>query len=390
MLYWTLIILLFVLVSVFPFFHIHGIYYRGLLVIYYKDYIDTGGGFIKIFPDIPTLRIVWWANPFTFKTIDRIYAKDGQHIYANGVRLNVDVATFRKVNAPRIGQVDGESFYLDKESVRWGLRVQVRATGKSEILENFDTDTFEPLGAGYVRDKTGIYYYSTKQATSHLIETGDEIEYHQADINAKVDIADPATFQITSLNRTECAAQDKNFLYRIRAIRYRSGVRSPNDGAIEIIGVLKDEFFEDMGARYYKTSRGIFFSERQILEADHESFENISVEWNKHTYPYAKDKEHVYYMSRIVNGADPETFRIIETSPIYAFDDNNKYCQGRKLLESGEGLVSGELINFQAALTKWKEELANPTPSPLELEHERIRRKKQLRQSAKGWRKARD
>jgi hypothetical protein len=67
-----------------PLISLGGGYYRSLLLVFCKDYLDSGGGFIKLFPDIPYLRIVRWANPISFRYLFGEYGRDHRYVYVDG------------------------------------------------------------------------------------------------------------------------------------------------------------------------------------------------------------------------------------------------------------------------------------------------------------------
>ena len=355
MMFYATIIIVVLFLLFFPYIHVGGNYYRGLLIIYYKYYL-TSSGFIKLTPDIPILKIVRWANPFTFRHIERDYAKDSRYIYAGGHRLdNSDPKTFRRIDAPVINEKSRERYYIDKNTVRCGEVLQMKILQKEQPPENFDTETFEPLGAGFVRDKTGVYYSTASSSDNFFEKNRYQRNARIISINCPLEIVDAKTFVIFELSSIRCRARDKNFIYEIGHFRYQNGVHLKRDGVLEIIEVLSDEPFEDLGARYYKTSRGIFFSDKQISEVDSQTFEVIAVNWNKYWYPYAKDKNHVYYLSRKLKDADPKTFQIIETSPFLAFDKANRYIQGNKISDYDDSIAQSKNSEFEQTYKKWKE-----------------------------------
>lgn len=158
MLYTTLITIAALFLLFFPFIPIGGDYYRSLLVIYHRyDFPILEGSWI-FSTDIPMLEIVRGADPFTFKHIEADYAKDKRYVYT-GQRLdNSDPQTFRGIDAPFKSEGNKERYYVDKNSVRWGEVLQMKVISKGKPAENFDTETFEPLGGHFIRDKTGVYF----------------------------------------------------------------------------------------------------------------------------------------------------------------------------------------------------------------------------------------
>ena len=69
-------------------------------------------------------------------------------------------------------------------------------------------------------------------------------------------------------------------------------------------------FIEKDGKIYYEWYHGGRFKKQyDLVQADPDSFEII-------TSPFAKDKNHVFYTSIIIEGADPGTYKLIKNSPI--------------------------------------------------------------------------
>jgi hypothetical protein len=152
----------------------------------------------------------------------------------------------------------------------------------------------------------------------------------------------------------KCLAEDKNFVFNLISFTYGGGTTIPRDGILEIVNVHDAQGFLDLGSRYYLTETGIYFSEKQLSDADKDSFEVIAVTYNRHCYRYAKDKKSVYYNSKILHGADPRTFQIIGTSPYYSFDSKHRYSQGNDISELSESLAKNENIKFEEAYRKWQ------------------------------------
>jgi hypothetical protein len=87
----------------------------------------------------------------------------------------------------------------------------------------------------------------------------------------------------------------------------------------------------DSKVHFIKWDEGNGFQE-QIVDADIESFKPIS--GNRDLY--AKDKTHVFYLARIIVGADPETFELIKSpknvqSDVYAKDAKHVYKYGKAI-----------------------------------------------------------
>lgn len=80
-----------------------------------------------------------------------------------------------------------------------------------------------------------------------------------------------------------------------------------------------NDYYSTDGERIYDYTGGVF-----PREVDHESFTPLS-------YEYSKDKNHVYIRSDILEGADPQSFEVVELSEgntSYAKDKNHIFYRG--------------------------------------------------------------
>lgn len=360
MIYLGIVIVLLIVLFV-PFIPLGGNYYRSLLLIYYKDYLDSGGGFINFFPDIPYLRIVQKANPIWFRYISGDYARDHRYVYVEGYHIEgSDPITFRSIASPfSIAKPFSEEryveyYYADRNTVRKGSCLMMKVSRIGRAPENFDAETFRTLGGGYVRDKTGVYFF-TSGSHKDLSEKLHGAKYERSIfLYEPVEIVDPETFHLTELSSLKCMAKDRNFVFNLRGFSYGSATKISRDGILEIVDVVEASDFQDLRCRYYRTDMGIFFSEKRLSDADEASFEVIAVSYNRHCYPYAKDKNLVYFMSRTLIEADPRTFQIVETSPYYSFDSKRRFSQGNDISSFSKPHAESENIQFEEAYRKWQ------------------------------------
>gem|GEM_PF-4180176 len=155
-LFYVLVVLLIFFLFFFPFIHVGGNYYRGMLLIWHKYTVVNSNWIMS--SSFNWLEIVWWADPLTFTYIEAGYAKDRNYVYT-GQRLdNSDPNTFRVVPPlfSRSNQV--VNYYVDKNTVRWGEVLLMKIGRSGDEPENFDSGTFVPIGADFIGDKTGVYY----------------------------------------------------------------------------------------------------------------------------------------------------------------------------------------------------------------------------------------
>jgi len=335
----------------FPFIPVGGNYYRGLLLIYHK--YDWSGNSPVWSPRIPMLEIVWWADPFTFRHFEAGYATDRRYVYTGQRIDNSDSKTFHAISSPDHSDKHFDRFYVDKNAVRWGEVRQVKFPRLGQPPENFDAETFAPLGAGFSRDKTGVYYHIN-------IGGGSEKNYYQryqqsVGGNQRADIVDAETFRIIEFSRNRCRAADKNFLYHAKTCCRRGVGRIEERGTLQIIKALGAEPFEDLGCDYYKTRRGVFYRDLQIYQADAETFQVLPVAERGYCLPYAKDKNYVYYEFQLMKDADPVSFQVVETPFHFSFDRKSRFSREMNFSEFSESRERDENKKFEEEFKKWKE-----------------------------------
>jgi hypothetical protein len=294
--------------------HVGGDYYRDSSHIYVK--VKTSDDFLFSGPVSYTFERVVGADPGSFVALDEGYAKDKNYVYS-GQRLdNVDVRTFEPI---------GKGFYRDKHNVRHGGVLQLRRSSPRSKPVSFDPYSFERLGCGFVRDRTGVYINK---------ELGDEIsehnKYHKYDLMVmvldRIDIVDAKTFEVVRQRGSSgCEAKDRYFLYHTT---YQGESDGQFPHRVDIVGTLGGAKFERLGGDFIATDRGVFWVDRAIEFADVKTFEVLVKTRSKEcrSGAYAKDRAHAYYQNRVIEGADPQTFQVLDGvwSCLYAFDKNNR------------------------------------------------------------------
>ncbi len=317
--------------------HVGGEYYRDASHIYIR--VKTRGDVLFSGPVSYTFEQVVGADPGSFVALEDGYAKDKNYVY-NGQRLdNVDVRTFEPI---------GKGFYRDKHNVRHGAVLQLRRSSPGSKPVSFDPSSFDRLGCGFVRDKTGIYIDKA---------LGDEIsehnKYHKYDLTVtvldRIDIVDAKTFEVVSQRFSGCEAKDRYFLYHTTSLG-----QVPH--RVDIVGTLGNEKYQRLGGDFIATDRGVFWVDRAIDFADVKTFEVLAKTSGKEcsSAAYAKDRGHVYYQNRVIEDADPETFQMLDgvRSCIYAFDKSNRYSQGINIKKFAD--PNREIKNFEKVYEEWK------------------------------------
>jgi DKNYY family len=195
----------------FPFWHVGGSYYRGLLLIYGIRQKTSSDGFLPPLPFEKEITFVKWADPTSFEYVRGDYAKDRFNVYLDAVQIEgFDPNTFKVIQAP----TTGESFYADKTNLRIeGLLALKKIAGEEDslITENFDIKTFQALGFYIIKDKNGVYIYL------HSVTSTDD--YNRTELYEKVKDVDSDTFTIEFCDGKYCYANDKINHYKIKVCR---------------------------------------------------------------------------------------------------------------------------------------------------------------------------
>lgn len=239
-----------------------------------QNIIHPDQGMVKEIVHFYTIEknAVYWAgtllkeaDPETFEVVGHPYSsygKDKAHVYFEGMILaEIDPITFEALT---------EGYYRDDKHI----------LAHNKILEKVDAATFVIINSIYTKDKNHVYMYGNDQ----IIEG-----------------ADPATFQVMN----GYYAKDKNSVYWRYTLLADSNPRS-----FKLI---------DQELGYAKDKNYVYRNYIKTIVRDPNSFELIN-------RSFSKDKYHVYCGDEhIVEGADPKTFKVINEKEGYASDKNFIY-----------------------------------------------------------------
>jgi len=251
----------------------------------YKQQYDPGSS------DYNTYTIVEQADAASFERLRNGYYKDTNYLFYDiGENLsiinNIDISSV-KILSTNYLKDKGGVYYKDS-----------RNSDKLVKLENFDLESFAVIQNKenhevYFKDKNGVYYIEKRVG---VIKKTDSKIYN-ADIN---------TFEV--LNEYFMAKDKNNVYYEGKSVN----VEDPNSF------VKIGRYFKDNNS-VYSISGGNFVKHEEI---DGCSYELIKYD-NKYDWKgYSKDKSHVYYRNKIIEGADPETFVVTDNK---VFDKNSEY-----------------------------------------------------------------
>ncbi len=224
-------------------------------------------------------------------------------------------------------------------------------------IENADKSSFKDLGCGYGKDRNRVYRAaksineingadpSTFKLINCTYSKDSESVYY---LEHRINKADLDSFEVLN----SIYSKDKNNVYF-----YENLIKDADPTSINFFD--KEDYFYD--TYYAKDSNNVYFNDQTLENSDPNSFvvispihgyakdnENVyqkeellhwidapSFELLGHYY-YSKDKNNVYFFNRIVEGANPEDFEIVDVElsfhgEIDAKDNNNLYYRGEKL-----------------------------------------------------------
>ncbi len=169
-----------------------------------------------------------------------------------------------------LNHVDTASFRVFEKSATYTIDKN-HAYHQNHPIKGADLNSFEGLGSGYARDKNQLYCFGNTVGLN-----GKPIDY------------DHATFEI--IKESGIYGKDKDGVYRV---------------------------FTHCGPK----------KNTLIKKADPDSFEEVFIHQDAF---YTKDKNHVYLFEKIIEEADPSSFRVLN---IYYSMDKNKVFREEKPLK---------------------------------------------------------
>ena len=199
------------------------------------------------------------ADPKTFKALRGSYGRDSEHVFfMGGIMEGADPKTFKVLK---------DAYAHDN----------IHAYHRGGVLKGADGKSFQSLGEQYARDKSRVYL------------DGEEIKS-----------ADPETFEVHTHYLTE---DRKDFYWLGKALNVQDK---------STFTVLGDK---DYSGTHWAKDRynGYFMEDGSVIRGiDYASFHPVAEEVHLYSGCYAADKTNVYYMDKVVKGADPVSFKEID------------------------------------------------------------------------------
>lgn len=199
---------------------------------------------------------------------------------------------------------DKNNVYYENELYKMGLKK----------IAGADRNSFEVLNDEFSRDKNNVYYYGNKMKGINP----DGFEFVGRDFKNNEDI-------IYFLK-----TKDKVYVLKNKAGKEVYEIVPLNFDANSFKYSNADNSYESESIGYFQDKNGVYYFDvfrldelnpnkvfAKVEGADTSSFVQLM-------FGYAKDKNKVYIEDREIKGADPESFKIIETSDGVTIRDKNK------------------------------------------------------------------
>jgi len=192
----------------------------------------------------------------------------------------------------------GHGFHAEGNRVRRGCTLLLQRPLKNRPPVTFTPDSFKPLGCGFFRYATSIYWDQPLGPEDHV----DEPNGQPADVLTRLDLADAQTFEVD----TDCRPRDARFFY----LNHTSRLELPSFVAVPR---GDGQGFEELGCGFVRFEGRVFFGTRLVEGAHAPSFSSVL---GRLPYlecgagMYGKDRSKVWWQHLPLRGAKARTFRV--------------------------------------------------------------------------------
>ncbi|WNG42682.1 hypothetical protein F0U60_00180 [Archangium minus] len=208
----------------------------------------------------------------------------------------------------------GHGFYADGNRVRRGCTLLLQRPLKNRPPVPFAPESFHPIGCGFFRYATSVYWAQSLSDEDHVSESDGQ----RADVLTRLDLADAGTFEVDA----DCRPRDARFLYLNHTSR-------PELPAFVAVPRGDGQGYEELGCGFVRYEGRVFFGTRSVEGVHAPSFTSVL---GRLPYlecgagMYGKDRAKVWWQHQLVRGARAKMFRIPK-------DENPEYrvsCNGRR------------------------------------------------------------
>lgn len=274
-------------------------------------------------------------------------------------------------NAKEVIGADAVTFLESKDNMEDGYaKDKNKVYYNGEILTNADADSFAQINdrSGYAKDKNNIFLHGKIlnieiDRASLVIMFGaikDSRHVYIEDYDGNLDLAsdiDAPTFQHVGTSCEVIRSSDIEYYkdkYRVYVVAANTN-DGPNYKSIDSVDVSSFHILQtgSLSNASYAKDKNVVYSScygNILKEADPATFQILGKK-------YARDKSHMYYRDRIINGADMSTFVIIsgtrdewdQRMESFSKDKNNVYQFGEKVEGVNPENCTTEATGFREA-----------------------------------------
>jgi hypothetical protein len=208
----------------------------------------------------------------------------------------------------------GQGFYADGRRVRRGCTLLLQRPLKNRPPVPFAPDSFRPIGCGYFRYATSVYWGRPLSDEDPVNEPSGQ----RADVLTRMDLADAETFEVDA----ECRPRDARFFYLKHTER-------PELPAFVAVPRGEGQGYEELGCGFVRYEGRVFFGTRLVEGVHAPSFTPVL---GRLPYlecgagMYGKDRAKVWWQHQLLRGAKARTFRVPK-------EENPEFrvaCNGRR------------------------------------------------------------
>ncbi len=207
-----------------------------------------------------------------------------------------------------------------------------------KIIKNADPKTFKIFSEIYAKDSNSIFcrgklIEKADPGSFKIIKKRFAIDKHNVYYIGKIISVDPVSFQI--LDYKSRYAKDKEYIY------YWWGLGSPRH--IDTLKEVKSDSFRVLSDSYATDGEKVFLHGKILQDADPDSFKIIT-EKNTLYRKFSFDKKHAYYRNKIITMANPDSFELLE---FYYYSKDENYVFYEESLIKGADSKSFTPLSYQ-------------------------------------------
>lgn len=192
----------------------------------------------------------------------------------------------------------GHGFYAEGNRVRRGCTLLMQRPLKLRPPVPFSADAFRPLGCGYIRYATSVYWYKPLGEEPAVGEANGQ----RADVLTRLDLADASSFEVDE----DCRARDGRFFYL-------NHTDHPELPAFVAVPRGDGQGYDELGCGFVRYEGKVFFGVRQVEGAHAPSFASVQgkvPDVDCGVGMYGKDRLKVWWQAQPIRGVKPKTFRV--------------------------------------------------------------------------------